>query len=206
VSQRCPSHSQARGGGRVGWPHQLKGILCIAAKKGPNFLLCRPIGPSAGVHAALGRSPIRSSDAQMRRPPSHCPHQHRATCLVWGWGIGFGVEGCSPKRAGRGCRRATTSHVSVHLQEGSTSDAESPEVELRLLRAAAEEAVDSHDPAALCADRAHWLYFAVPLEPVAGAKMALYFNKNVSEQLRWAFLGSHRGSGQIAGMKSIFCA
>ncbi len=39
--------------------------------------------------------------------------------------------------------------------------------------------------AAVAKGKEGWLYFTVPEKPVAGAKCALYFNRQQSEALRW---------------------
>lgn len=51
--------------------------------------------------------------------------------------------------------------------------------------AAAEEEFEEHDAEALLVDRSEWLWFSIPETPVAGAHCAVYFNKGVSEALKF---------------------
>ncbi|CAD7699185.1 unnamed protein product [Ostreobium quekettii] len=54
------------------------------------------------------------------------------------------------------------------------------------LQLAAQREVDKHNGSVLASTRSHWLYFTVPEVPVAGADVVVYFNKNVSEPLRYS--------------------
>lgn len=53
-------------------------------------------------------------------------------------------------------------------------------------REAADAAVAGHSATEVVRGKEHWLYFTHPERPVAGAQVAIYFNNNVSDILRFA--------------------
>jgi hypothetical protein len=101
--------------------------------------------------------------------------------------MGQGEQGQTPCIAWLLNQHEVHARDSPPARSPTPSQAERAEREAKL-RAQAAALVASHDPAAITAERHHWLVFSVPETPVAGAPCVVYFNKKQSEPLRWGGL------------------